>query len=38
MFFFSEFHKGDLPIYSLSELKFGIITLLRKRKEATWTQ
>lgn len=35
MALFSEFHKGDLPLFSLN---FGIITLLPKQKEATQIQ
>jgi hypothetical protein len=31
MALFHEFHKGDLPLFSLN---FGIITLLPKEKEA----
>lgn len=35
MAIFSEFHKGNLPLFSLN---FGIIMLLPKQKEATQIQ
>ena len=35
MLLFAEFHKGNLPLFSLN---FGIITLLPKQKEATQIQ
>jgi hypothetical protein len=35
MALFHEFHKGDLPLFSLN---FGIITLLSKEKEEKHTQ
>jgi hypothetical protein len=35
MALFYEFHKGDLPLFSLN---FGIITLLSKEKEEKHTQ